>query len=78
MEDFPSYNKDNLTIKKDGQANESRGQQPSGVEAEPGKVDGDPLPEVFADVVERLVLEPASPPGPVLVKYLTPVQHWRC
>ena len=69
-------NKDK-TIKKDGQANESSRQEPASVEAKPGKVDGDPLPEVFPDVVERLVLEPAAPPGPVLVKNLTPVQHWR-
>ena len=75
---FRSTTNKDATVKKDGQANESSGQEPASVESEPGKVDGDPLPEVFPDVVERLVLEPTAPAGPVLVKHLTTVQHWGC
>ena len=29
----------------------------------PGKIDGDPLPKVLADMVQGLVLEPFAPPG---------------
>ena len=45
---------------------------------EPGKVDGNFFAEVFPDVVQRLVLVPLAPTGPVLVQDLSDVElRWR-
>ena len=55
-------NKDK-TIKKDGQANESSRQEPTSVEAKPGKVDGDPLSKILPNVIEGLILVPLAPPA---------------
>ena len=44
----------------------------------PRKVDGDLLSKVFPDVIQRLVLVPLAPTGPVVVQDLADVQlRWR-
>ena len=51
-------------VDKDGHTDHRGGQQPARVEAQPGEVDGDLLPEVISDVIQRLVFVPDSPPSP--------------
>lgn len=61
-------------VQEDEHAHDRRRDEPAGVEAEPGEVEGDLLAKVLAHVAQRLVLWPARPLGPVEVENLARVE----
>ena len=59
------------TCEENYHSHQGHRQQPAGVEAQPGEVDGNLLPEVVSDVVQGLIFVPPPPPSPVLVQDLS-------